>query len=235
MLEISDLQVAYGGVTAVHGISLSVEEGGIVSLIGSNGAGKSSTLRAIIGLVKPRSGEIVFSGERIEEKSTPDIVARGIALAPEGRRVFPFMSVRENLLIGAYLQSKPAVVRDMLDRIFRHFPRLAERSSQAAGSLSGGEQQMLAIARALMLRPKLMLLDEPSFGLAPMVVRQIFDILAELKQDLGASMLIVEQNAGLALELADRACLIETGAVVMAGDAASIAADVNVRASYLGY
>lgn len=234
MLEISDLQVAYGGVTAVHGISLSVEEGGIVSLIGSNGAGKSSTLRAIIGLVKPRSGEIVFSGERIEEKSTPDIVARGIALAPEGRRVFPFMSVRENLLIGAYLQSKPAVVRDMLDRIFRHFPRLAERSSQAAGSLSGGEQQMLAIGRALMAQPKLLLLDEPSLGLAPKMVSEIGKIIIDIKRDERISVVLVEQNANLALSICDKAYVLETGTVVMEGEGEELRNSSYVQRAYLG-
>ncbi len=234
ILEVRGLDASYGDLQVLRGLEFEIEAGGVTTLLGANGAGKTTTLRALCGMVR-RRGEITFEGRRIDRMATEDIVRLGIAHVPEGRGTFGSMTAEENLLLGAMARPRNGDIRADIERAYHYFPILAQRRNQQAGTLSGGEQQMLAIARALMLRPKLMLLDEPSFGLAPMIVRQIFDILAELKRDSGASMLIVEQNASLALEIADRAYLIETGAIVMSGDAREIAADETVRASYLGY
>jgi branched-chain amino acid transport system ATP-binding protein len=234
ILQVQALDASYGDLQVLRGLSFEIETGGVTTLLGANGAGKTTTLRALCGMIR-RRGEITFDDRRIERMATEDIVRLGIAHVPEGRGTFGSLTTEENLQLGAMTRREAGEIRTDIERCYHYFPILKDRRNQQAGTLSGGEQQMLAIARALMLRPKLMLLDEPSFGLAPMIVRQIFDILADLKRDSGASMLIVEQNASLALELADRAYLIETGSIVMSGDAKEIAADENVRASYLGY
>jgi branched-chain amino acid transport system ATP-binding protein len=234
MLEIRGISVAYDGVTAVRNLSLFVADGAIVALIGSNGAGKTTTMKAIIGLKSVSRGEIVFDGERIEGASAPQRVGRGIALSPEGRRVFPQMSVLDNLLVGGYSQRDKIHQRKTLDQIYGYFPRLVERRSQMAGSLSGGEQQMLAIGRALMARPRLLLLDEPSLGLAPIVVEEIARIIVEINRDIGMSIILVEQNAKLALNLCDEAFVLETGAVVLSGKGKDLLASDYVRRAYLG-
>ena len=234
MLEIRGISVAYDGVTAVRNLSLSVADGAIVALIGSNGAGKTTRMKAIIGLKSVSRGEIVFDGERIEGASAPQRVGRGIALSPEGRRVFPQMSVLDNLLVGGYSQRDKIHQRKTLDQIYGYFPRLVERRSQMAGSLSGGEQQMLAIGRALMARPRLLLLDEPSLGLAPIVVEEIARIIVEINRDIGMSIILVEQNAKLALNLCDEAFVLETGAVVLSGKGKDLLASDYVRRAYLG-
>jgi branched-chain amino acid transport system ATP-binding protein len=234
MLEIRGVSVAYDGVTAVRNLSLSVADGAIVALIGSNGAGKTTTMKAIIGLKSVSRGEIVFDGERIESASAPQRVGRGIALSPEGRRVFPQMSVLDNLLVGGYSQRDKIHQTKTLDQIYGYFPRLVERRSQMAGSLSGGEQQMLAIGRALMARPRLLLLDEPSLGLAPIVVEEIARIIVEINRDIGMSIILVEQNAKLALNLCDEAFVLETGAVVLSGKGKDLLASDYVRRAYLG-
>ena len=231
ILEIRDLQVHYGGIEAVRGISLDVPEGEIVTLIGANGAGKSSTLRAIAGLVKPSAGKISFLDEDITGMDSSLIVSKGITLVPEGRRIFPDMTVLENLKIGAYLR-KDDLTED-LNWVFDLFPRLKERSWQAGGTLSGGEQQMLAIGRAMMSRPKIMLMDEPSMGLSPLLVGEIFEIIQELNRS-GMTILLVEQNAKMALSIADRAYVLETGHVVMNGQAKDMLEDDQVRRAYLG-
>jgi branched-chain amino acid transport system ATP-binding protein len=233
MLEIRGISVAYDGVTAVRNLSLSVADGAIVSLIGSNGAGKTTTMKAIIGLKSVSRGEIVFDGERIEGASAPQRVGRGIALSPEGRRVFPQMSVFDNLLVGGYSQRDKSHQKT-LDQIYGYFPRLVERRTQMAGSLSGGEQQMLAIGRALMAKPRLLLLDEPSLGLAPIVVEEIARIIVEINRDIGMSIILVEQNAKLALNLCDEAFVLETGAVVLSGKGKDLLASDYVRRAYLG-
>ena len=235
LLKVTNLEASYGAINVLRGISFEVEQGGITTLLGANGAGKTTTLRAICGMIK-RSGSIVLDGQDITRSATEDIVRIGVAHIPEGRGTFTTLSTEENLHLGAMARpnNKDEIEED-IQKAFEFFPRLKERRNQQAGTLSGGEQQMLAIARALMLRPKLMLLDEPSFGLAPLIVRQIFDILSNLNKDTGASMLLVEQNASLALELADHAYLIETGAIVISGEADTIAQDESVRAAYLGY
>jgi branched-chain amino acid transport system ATP-binding protein len=234
MLEIRGISVAYDGVTAVRNLSLSVADGAIVALIGSNGAGKTTTMKAIIGLKSVSRGEIVFDGERIEGASAPQRVGRGIALSPEGRRVFPQMSVLDNLLVGGYSQRDKIHQNKTLDQIYGYFPRLVERRSQMAGSLSGGEQQMLAIGRALMARPRLLLLDEPSLGLAPIVVEEIARIIVGINRDIGMSIILVEQNAKLALNLCDEAFVLETGAVVLSGKGRDLLASDYVRRAYLG-
>jgi branched-chain amino acid transport system ATP-binding protein len=234
MLEIRGISVAYDGVTAVRNLSLSVADGAIVALIGSNGAGKTTTMKAIIGLKSVSRGEIVFDGERIEGASAPQRVGRGIALSPEGRRVFPQMSVLDNLLVGGYSQRDKIHQNKTLDQIYGYFPRLVERRSQMAGSLSGGEQQMLAIGRALMARPRLLLLDEPSLGLAPIVVEEIARIIVGINRDIGMSIILVEQNAKLALNLCDEAFVLETGAVVLSGKGKDLLASDYVRRAYLG-
>ena len=234
MLEIRGISVGYDGVTAVRNLSLSVADGAIVALIGSNGAGKTTTMKAIIGLKSVSRGEIVFDGERIEGASAPQRVGRGIALSPEGRRVFPQMSVLDNLLVGGYSQRDKIHQTKTLDQIYGYFPRLVERRSQMAGSLSGGEQQMLAIGRALMARPRLLLLDEPSLGLAPIVVEEIARIIVGINRDIGMSIILVEQNAKLALNLCDEAFVLETGAVVLSGRGRDLLASDYVRRAYLG-
>ena len=231
ILEIRDLQVHYGGIEAVKGISLDVPEGEIVTLIGANGAGKSSTLRAIAGLVKPSAGKISFLDEDITGMDSSLIVSKGITLVPEGRRIFPDMTVLENLKIGAYLR-KDDLTED-LNWVFDLFPRLKERSWQAGGTLSGGEQQMLAIGRALMCKPKMLLLDEPSMGLSPLLVKEIFHIIEDVNRD-GVTVLLVEQNAKMALEIADRAYVLETGTIKMEGPADELANNIEVRKAYLG-
>ncbi|MBX9932365.1 MAG: ABC transporter ATP-binding protein [Methylobacterium sp.] len=233
MLEIRDLVCGYGHVTALKGLTIEVREGQLVALVGANGAGKSTTLRAISGLVPVRSGEIRFKGRDIAGAEPRRILAEGIALCPEGRRVFPQMSVAENLAMGAYLRRDRAGVATDLDRIYGEFPRLAERQNQAAGTLSGGEQQMLAIGRALMARPRLVLFDEPSLGLAPNIVERMFAVIRSIC-DSGTTVLLVEQNAFAALELCDHAYLIETGRIVLEGSGEVLIADPHVRQAYLG-
>jgi len=223
----------YGGVTALRGISLHVKAGQLVALIGANGAGKSTTLRAISGLVSPRSGSMLFEGKEIAGARPPRVLACGIAHCPEGRRVFPHMSVEENLDMGAYLRSDRAEISADRDRIYEEFPRLAERKRQAAGTLSGGEQQMLAIGRALMSRPRLIMFDEPSLGLAPNIVERTFAIIRRIR-DAGTTVLLVEQNAFAALEMCDYAYLLESGRVVLSGPGAAMIEDEHVRKAYLG-
>jgi branched-chain amino acid transport system ATP-binding protein len=234
LLEVKGLVAGYGGIPALHGVDFSLEEGGVTTLLGANGAGKTTTLRALCGMIRAR-GDANFAGKRLIGMQTEDIVRLGIAHVPEGRGTFTRMSVEENLQLGAMTRRNGADIKQDIERVYDHFPRLRQRRVQQAGTLSGGEQQMLAIARALMLRPKLMLLDEPSFGLAPLVVREMFDILAGLNRNEKVSMLLVEQNASLALSLADTAYLLETGRIVTSGPAAQIREDEGVRRSYLGY
>ena len=231
ILEIRDLQVRYGGIEAVKGISLDVPEGQIVTLIGANGAGKSSTLRSIAGLVKPAAGSIYFNGEDITGMDANEIVKRGITLVPEGRRIFPDMTVLENLKIGAYLRKDN--LTDDLNWVFDLFPRLKERSWQAGGTLSGGEQQMLAVGRALMSRPKVIMMDEPSLGLAPIIVRGIFDIIKEINKQ-GVTVLLIEQNANMALKTADLGYVMETGRITLQGTGAELLTNDAVKAAYLG-
>ena len=231
ILEINELSVAYGGIQAIKGIHLEAESGSIVTLIGSNGAGKSSTLRSIAGIVKAKSGQVLFEGENILGMSPDQIVKRGITLVPEGRRVFPNLSVYENLRIGAYLR-KDNIESD-LDYVYSLFPRLKERSWQMAGTLSGGEQQMLAVGRALMARPKLIMMDEPSLGLAPLVVQGIFDIIRTINKD-GITVLLIEQNANMALKIADHAYVMQTGEIIMEGSGAELLENEQVKEAYLG-
>jgi len=234
LLEVSNLHAAYGLTRVLHGISFAMQEGTITTLLGANGAGKTTTLRALCQMVKTE-GEVRFAGERIDRRATEDIVRLGIAHVPDGRGTFVNLTTEENLRLGAYVRKGRAGVDDDLERMYDYFPRLKERRAQQAGTLSGGEQQMLAVSRALMLRPKLMLLDEPSFGLAPLIVKELFGILRTVNAKEKVSMLVVEQNAAMALELADHAYLIETGRVVLSGSADDIRRDDNVRRSYLGY
>ncbi|WP_398473198.1 ABC transporter ATP-binding protein [Tardiphaga sp.] len=233
MLEIRDMVCAYGQVTALKGISLSVKAGQLVALIGANGAGKSTTLRAISGLVPSRSGQMIFDGEDITGIGAQRVLTKGIAHCPEGRRVFPHMTVSENLDMGAYLRKDTSEVAADLDRIYGEFPRLAERRKQAAGTLSGGEQQMLAIGRALMSRPRLVMFDEPSLGLAPNIVERTFAIIRAIR-DSGTTVLLVEQNAFAALDMCDHAYLLESGRVVLSGGGAELIANEHVRRAYLG-
>ncbi|MBO0709695.1 MAG: ABC transporter ATP-binding protein [Acetobacteraceae bacterium] len=233
LLEVADLSAGYGQTNVLDAISFVVDEGEVTTLLGANGAGKTTTLRAICGMVRTEGG-IRFAGESIQGMATEDIVRRQIGHVPDGRGTFMELTVEENLRLGAYTRKDKGVAADF-ERAFGYFPRLKERYKQQAGTLSGGEQQMLAIARALLLRPKLLLLDEPSFGLAPLIVRGIFDILGRIKEEEGVSMLIVEQNASLALELANRAYLLETGRIVISGAAAEIQNNEAIRRSYLGY
>jgi len=232
VLDISDLVCRYGKVDAIKGISLSVKQGQLVALIGANGAGKSTTLRAISGLLTVASGKMTFEGKDITRCSARDILARGIAHCPEGRRVFPYMTVEENLEMGAYLRRDSSIEEDR-DRIFTQFPRLAERRNQVAGTLSGGEQQMLAIGRALMSKPKLLMFDEPSLGLAPALVQELFRTIRALNQR-GLTVLLVEQNVVASLKLASRAFVLENGRIVMTGTGADLLADDRVRQAYLG-
>ena len=232
MLEICDLNVYYGSIHAVKGVSCEVNEGEIVTLIGANGAGKSTTLNTVAGLLNPRSGSITFEGEDLVGVPAHKMVSKGIALCPEGRRIFQDMSVRENLEMGAFTR-RQAESLEMRRRVYESFPRLNERRNQAGGTLSGGEQQMLAMGRALMSKPKLMMLDEPSMGLAPILVQEIFDIIKELNEQ-GTTILLVEQNASMALSIAHRAYVLETGTVSMSGDANDLLHDPRVRQAYLG-
>jgi branched-chain amino acid transport system ATP-binding protein len=232
LLEVSGLRARYGAIEALKGVSLTVGEGEVVTLIGSNGAGKSTTLRAVSGLTPPAAGTITFDGDDITGAAADHIVTRGIALSPEGRRCFPRMTVRENLDLGAYRRRGPAVAED-LDRVFSLFPRLQERAGQKAGTMSGGEQQMLAIGRALMARPRLLLLDEPSLGIAPILVQRIYQTIGEIHRS-GVAILLVEQNAHRALDAAARGYVLETGRVVLADETTALRSDPRVQEAYLG-
>ena len=234
LLEVKGLHASYGPTRVLHGMDFAMREGSVTTLLGANGAGKTTTLRALCGMVKT-AGEVRFAGRRIDGAATEDIVRLGVAHVPDGRGTFAGLSTEENLRLGAYVRRDKGAVHEDLERMYGYFPRLRERRRQQAGTLSGGEQQMLAVSRALMLRPKLLLLDEPSFGLAPLVVQELFGILRAINQKERVSMLLVEQNAAMALELADRAYLIETGRIVLSGAAADIKRDDAVRRSYLGY
>jgi branched-chain amino acid transport system ATP-binding protein len=234
MLEVSGLDAFYGQNQALHGVGFAIEEGHIRTLLGANGAGKTTVLRAICGVVRTR-GDIVFDGKHVAGWSTEDVVRLGVAHVPEGRGTFVRLTVEENLQLGAMTRRGRSEIADDIERIYVNFPRLKERRTQQAGTLSGGEQQMLAVGRALMLRPRLLLLDEPSFGLAPLIVEELFEILRRVNAETGVAMLIVEQNAALALELAEHAYLLETGRIVLDAAANVIAADEAIRRSYLGY
>lgn len=231
MLKVENLKVNFGGIEAVKGISFEVNEGEIVTLIGSNGAGKSTTLRAISGLVKPSDGRILFEDEDITKIGSSEIVSRGITLCPEGRRIFPDLTVIENIKIGAYLRNDD-LTQD-IEKCHRLFPILKEREKQIAGTLSGGEQQMLAVARSLMSRPKIMMLDEPSLGLAPLIVKDIFNILKEINEE-GVTILLIEQNANMALRLADKAYVLETGTIAMQGTGKELLDNPKIKEAYLG-
>jgi branched-chain amino acid transport system ATP-binding protein len=233
LLEVENVHSYYGHIHALRGISLTVEEGEVVTLIGSNGAGKTTTLRSIHGILPPKEGRIVFRGEEIQGVPTHDMSSKGIAQSPEGRKIFSRMTVLENLEMGAYHRTDQAEVREDMDRVYDLFPRLKERTNQEAGTMSGGEQQMLAIGRALMSRPKLLLLDEPSMGLAPVLVERIFQVIEEINNQ-GTTILLVEQNANVALEIAARGYVLETGEIVNASSAEKLRQDPKVREAYLG-
>lgn len=233
MLTVENLSVHYGGIHALQGVSLEVPEGKVVTLIGANGAGKSTTLRSIVGLVKTSGGTVRWNGETLTGKATRDIVSKGVVLVPEGRRVFPNLTVDENIQLGAYARNdKPGITRDR-ERVFSLFPRLKERQKQKAGTLSGGEQQMLAVGRAIMSSPKLLMMDEPSLGLAPLVVKMIFEIIRAINKE-GTTVLLIEQNAKAALEVADYGYVLETGRILFHGPGKSLLKDDRVRAAYLG-
>jgi len=232
MLRVNDIQVCYDAIQALKGVSFAVDAGELVTLLGANGAGKTTTLKTVSGLLRPRRGSIAFNGEPLERVAPHEIVQRGIAHVPEGRKVFPRFTVMENLKIGAYTRAKGALAAE-LDFVFQTFPRLKERQKQYAGTLSGGEQQMLAIGRALMANPKLLLLDEPSMGLAPKIVEQILETIRAINQA-GVSVLLVEQNAAMALAISDRAYVLETGAIILEGTSAELAGNDLVRQAYLG-
>ena len=233
MLELNRINTFYGKIQALRDVSLKVEDGEIVTLIGANGAGKSTTLMSICGVIHPRSGEILFDGKPIQHLPAPEIVKRGISQVPEGRLIFPELTVRENLDLGAFLRTDKKGIADDMEYVFQLFPILRERVSQTGGTLSGGEQQMLAIGRAMMARPEVMLLDEPSMGLAPLVVQQIFDVIKDINK-MGTTVLLVEQNARKALQIADYAYVMETGKIVMEGPAQEVASNPDVMAAYLG-
>ena len=233
MFEIRDLNVHFGGIHALKGVSLTVAEGEIVTLIGPNGAGKTTTLRTASGLIKPTSGQVFFDGKDVTKASAQDRVKLGLSQVPEGRRVFPHLTVLENLEMGAYLRRDRAGIATDLDAVYDRFPVLKDRVKQAAGTLSGGEQQMLAMGRAMMARPKVLLLDEPSMGLAPLLVQEIFEIVRSINAD-GTTVLLVEQNANMALQVAHRAYVMETGSIVLAGNAAELADTEDVKRAYLG-
>jgi branched-chain amino acid transport system ATP-binding protein len=232
--ELKNISVHYDKVQALENVTLQLEQGEIVALIGANGAGKTSTLRAITALARPSSGEIWFNGQRLDRLEPAAVVALGISMVPEGRHVYPFMSVKDNLLMGAYLRRDQVEIKKDLERIFQRFPRVKERLKQQAGSLSGGEQQMVVISRALMARPKLLLLDEPSLGLAPMVVRDIARAVVEINRDEGISVILVEQNSRMALKISNRAYALETGRIALAGKSADLLNDDHIRKLYLG-
>jgi branched-chain amino acid transport system ATP-binding protein len=233
LLQVKEIHVYYGAIQALKGVSIEVEQGSIVTLIGANGAGKTSTLKSISGLLKPRQGSIRFQDREISRLAPEKIVELGISQVPEGRRVFPGLTVLENLEMGAYLRKDKKEIQKDLSEIFDRFPRLQERRKQLAGTLSGGEQQMLAIGRALMARPKLMLMDEPSMGLAPLLVKEIFEIIKEINEK-GTTILLIEQNANMALSIADRAYVIETGEIVLQGSADELLRSQEVKKAYLG-
>ncbi|MBR0061662.1 MAG: ABC transporter ATP-binding protein [Selenomonadaceae bacterium] len=233
MLEVKDINVYYGAIHAIKGISLAVEQGEIVTLIGANGAGKSTTLRTISGLLKPKTGEINFLGKSIAGMPAHKIVREGISQVPEGRKIFAEMTVQENLELGAFTRTDKDGIQSYFKMVFGRFPRLEERRLQLAGTLSGGEQQMLAMGRALMSRPKLLLLDEPSMGLAPLLIKEIFNIIADINKT-GTTVLLVEQNANMALSIANRAYVLETGRITISGDAKELAASEDIRKAYLG-
>ncbi len=233
LLEVQDMHSYYGNIHALRGVSLTVEEGEVVTLIGSNGAGKTTTLRSIHGMLPPKRGKVIFQGEEIQGTAAHDMIGKGIAQSPEGRKIFSRMTVRENLEMGAYHRNDRDGIKTDMDRVFELFPRLLERVKQEAGTMSGGEQQMLAIGRALMSRPKLLLLDEPSMGLSPVLVERIFDIIKEINER-GTTILLVEQNANIALEIATRGYVMETGAIVNAAPAEQLREDPKVREAYLG-
>ena len=234
LLEVRNLRAGYGPTEVLHGLSFSIPEGSITALLGANGAGKTTTLRAVCGTVRT-SGEVLFEGKRIDGKSTEDIVRLGVAHVPDGRGTFTDLTTEENLRLGAYARRDRASLAEDYERMYRLFPILAERRHQQAGTLSGGQQQMLAVARALMLRPRLLLLDEPSFGLAPMVVKEIFEVMRDINRSQKVTILLVEQNAAMALKLADHAHLIETGSILMSGSSKDLMNDDAVRRAYLGY
>ncbi|MBD6614424.1 ABC transporter ATP-binding protein [Komarekiella sp. 'clone 1'] len=233
ILEVQELNVNYGGIQALKNINLTIQKGEVVTLIGANGAGKTTTLRAISKIVNPKSGEIIYSGRNITRRQAHEVVKLGIAHCPEGRRVLARQTVLDNLLLGAYIRANQAEVKRDIQRQFELFPRLAQRRNQLAGTLSGGEQQMLAIARAVMSKPKLLLLDEPSLGLAPAIVREIFSIIENLRAT-GVTILLVEQNANLALQIADRGYVLEAGSITLTGAASELISDERVRKAYLG-
>jgi branched-chain amino acid transport system ATP-binding protein len=234
MLKIDNINVFYGAIHAIKGISLDVEEGQIVTLIGANGAGKSTTLKTISGLLKPKTGSVNFLDQDITGKKAQDIVKLGLCHVPEGRRIFANMSVLENLELGAFLRKDKAGIKEDMEKVYTRFPRLLERKGQSAGTLSGGEQQMLAMGRALMARPKFLMLDEPSMGLAPLLVKEIFSIIAEINKA-GTTILLVEQNAHMALSIAHKAYVLETGTIVLSGDAKELAASDEIKKAYLGH
>ena len=234
LLEAKGLHAAYGETKVLHGIDFLVEQGGVTALLGANGAGKTTTLRAICGMVRTQ-GDIILGGEPIAGMATEDVVRRGVAHVPDGRGTFMELTVEENMRLGAYVRQDRGAVETDFERMFGYFPRLKERFHQQAGTLSGGEQQMLAISRALLLRPRLLLLDEPSFGLAPLIVKEIFNIMRRIRDEEKVSILLVEQNASLALAFAEDAYLLETGRIVVSGKAADISKDESIRRSYLGY
>ncbi|MDO4379652.1 MAG: ABC transporter ATP-binding protein [Clostridia bacterium] len=233
MLEIKDLVVSYGGIEAVKGISFDVPKGKIVTLIGANGAGKSTVLKTVSGIVKPKNASITFEGTEISGKTPDFIVSKGVTLVPEGRRVFPNLTVSENLKIGAYLRKDKKAIQKDTEHVYELFPRLKERSWQLAGTLSGGEQQMLAVGRALMSSPKLIMMDEPSLGLAPLVVQDIFSIIRQINSE-GITVLLIEQNANMALKIADKAYVMETGRITKEGTGAELLADETIKEAYLG-
>ncbi|WP_075756562.1 ABC transporter ATP-binding protein [Sporomusa sphaeroides] len=233
MLKIDNINVYYGAIHALKGISVDVNQGEIVTLIGANGAGKSTTLRTISGLLKPKIGQIIFEGQDIAGMAAQNIVKLGISQVPEGRRVFAHMSVLENLELGAYLRSDTKEIKADMDIVFGRFPRLAERRSQLAGTLSGGEQQMLAMGRALMSRPRILLLDEPSMGLAPLLIKEIFSIIKDINET-GTTILLVEQNANMALSIAHKAYVLETGRIILSGSGQELAESEEIRKAYLG-
>jgi branched-chain amino acid transport system ATP-binding protein len=234
MLELKNLQTFYGGIHALKDVSMKVSEGEIITLIGANGAGKTTTLMSICGIVPPRSGEILFMGKAIHDLSPNEIVSLGISQVPEGRRIFPYLNVMENLDMGAFLRTDKDGIKQDMEYIFELFPILAERRHQAGGTLSGGEQQMLAISRALMARPMLLLMDEPSLGLAPLIVKQIFEIIRKVNTENNTTIFLVEQNANLALKVAHRGYVMETGRIILADSAEKLLADEKVKKAYLG-
>ena len=234
MLKIENIKTFYGNIQALKGVTIEVSEGEVITLIGANGAGKTTTLMSISGVVPPRSGEITFKGEKINKKSPDEIVKMGISQVPEGRRIFPGLTVMENLEMGAFLRTDKAGIKEDLEYVLELFPILAERKGQAGGTLSGGEQQMLAISRALMAKPKLLLLDEPSLGLAPLIVKRIFDIITKINQEHNTTIFLVEQNANMALQVAHRGYVMENGAITLVDDAKKLAANEEVKKAYLG-